>query len=184
MLRARQKIRIRQLETGETATIDAVFAGLSPTSRRHRFHGPVDTLSERSRALLADVDGADHVALVAEERHVGRWTPIGIARFVRVSEAAAEASIAVVDAAQRRGVARRLLTELAQVAAAAGLERLIGQIEPGNDAALGLLRSVLPDARCVRSRHVVAFTVEIRDRDVLTIDDVMADLREHALASV
>ena len=105
-------IHVRPLRRDEGAVLDTVFAGLSPQSRYLRFHSPIPQLAAPVRRALLAVDGRDHVALVA----MARGEPVGIARLIRDRLRPDEAEVAfeVVDAWQRRGVGRLLLTALAE----------------------------------------------------------------------
>ena len=110
-------IHVRPLRRDEAELLDTVFAGLSPQSRHLRFHSPIPRLTAPVRRALLAVDGRDHVALVAV---LARGEPVGIARLIRDRLRLDEAEIAfeVVDAWQRRGVGRLLLTALAERATA------------------------------------------------------------------
>lgn len=77
------RVRLRPLGAGETGPLLEVFAALGPRSRELRFMGPRLRLTAADLHQLTDVDGHDHVALVAESAD-GR--PVGIARFVRSAD--------------------------------------------------------------------------------------------------
>ncbi|WP_018504376.1 GNAT family N-acetyltransferase [Parafrankia discariae] len=130
-----------------------MFAGLSPRSRYLRFHAPLGTLPAAHRRALADVDHHDHIALVAVECH-----PLGIARLIRTGPAEAEVSVAVVDTAHRRGVARRLLAELDRHAVAAGVRELHANVLAENSAALALFRASFAQGPCVVEGDVLRLT--------------------------
>ncbi|WP_241832021.1 GNAT family N-acetyltransferase [Parafrankia soli] len=145
--------RIRLLRPGEQAIVDEVFAGLSPRSRYLRFHAPLGALPAAHRRALVDVDGRDHIALVAVERR-----PLGIARLIRTGPAEAEVSVAVVDDAHRNGVARRLLAELERRACAAGVRELHANVLAENTAALALFRASFAQGPCVVEGDVLRLT--------------------------
>jgi RimJ/RimL family protein N-acetyltransferase len=156
-------IYVRPLRRDEAGVLDRVFAGLSPQSRHLRFHSPIIRLTAPVRRALLAVDGRDHVALVA----VARGKPVGIARLIRDPRRSHEAEIAfeVVDAWQRRGVGRLLLTALAERATAIGVRRVRALVLPENAAAFAVLRSVFP-VRFVR-----------RDRDATELVCLVVDER-------
>jgi hypothetical protein len=52
-------VRLRELGPGEYYVLDAVLAGLSPTSRYHRFHSGAPRLHPHVRERLAAVNGRD-----------------------------------------------------------------------------------------------------------------------------
>lgn len=118
--------RIRPIGPDDRMFLDACFAGLSPESRRLRFFAAKPALTERDIALLTSVDGRDHIALGAVRvNDAGEETlPLGAARCIRAAPGAesAELAIAVVDAAQGRGVGRALLTHLTEAARRQGIK--------------------------------------------------------------
>lgn len=136
-------VQIRPLRRDEGALLDAVFAGLSPQSRYLRFHSPVHRMTASVRRALLDIDGHDHVALIALSP---RGEALGIARFIRDAARpdAAEVAVEVVDAHQGRGVGRRLLTALVEEAGRVGIGRVQALVLNGNTAARALLRAVFP----------------------------------------
>ena len=128
---------VRPLAAGDEATVLAVFDGLTPEQRLHRFHVPAPRLTEGMRRWLADVDGQDRVALVA-------WLadrPVGIARYYRVGPQQAEAAVAVVGQHTRRGIGGALVDALAEHAVGGGITELVFDITGTNTAALQLVRS-------------------------------------------
>ena len=127
-------ITVRPLRGGETGVVQAVFDRLGPQSRRLRFGGAKNVLSQAELEQLARVDG-DHHVLVA-------WSagePVGIARLVR-DGASADVAFAVVDDLQGNGVGTVLGQRLAEDARAAGIETLRATLTAENDASLALLK--------------------------------------------
>ncbi|QYN32165.1 GNAT family N-acetyltransferase [Pseudonocardia sp. DSM 110487] len=156
------------------AAVDAVFAGLSPRSRYLRFHSPVPRLPESVRARLVDIDGIRHAAVVAEARDLG---PIGIAQVFGAGNGTADVAVAVVDAWQRRGIGRRLLTSVAALAEEIGYTELRGSILPENVAMQRLARNVLPWARPWFDGETVQFVAAIGPAAwTVTHEDLLADL--------
>jgi GNAT superfamily N-acetyltransferase len=159
---------------GAEAAVDAVFAGLSPRSRYLRFHSPVPRLPASVRARLVDIDGARHAAVVAEACGVG---PIGLAQVFGPGHGSADVAVAVVDAWQRRGIGRRLLTAVAALAEEIGYSELRGSILPENVAMQRLARGVLPWARPWFDGETVQFVAAIGPAAwTVTHEDLLADL--------
>ena len=130
--------RIRVLHRDDGHLLDRIMAGMSSQSRYQRFHWPKRHLTESDRRFFTDVDGHDHIAVVA----IGDGgEPLGVARAIRHSTDArgAEIAVAVVDASQGNGVGSDLVARLARRAAAAGIERFVAHVlaETGLAAALG-----------------------------------------------
>jgi GNAT superfamily N-acetyltransferase len=158
---------------GAEAAVDAVFAGLSPRSRYLRFHSPIPRLPASVRARLVDIDGTRHAAVVA----VAGSDPIGIAQVFGPGHGTADVAVAVVDAWQRRGIGRRLLTAVAALAEEIGYTELRGSILPENVAMQRLARSVLPWARPWFDGETVQFVGAIGPAAwTVTHEDLLADL--------
>ena len=129
---------IRRLAGGELRPVLQVFEGLSERSRRLRFLGPKPRLREGELAQLVDVGCCGREAIVATDPATGR--AVGIARYVEVSSDTAEVAFEVVDDWQGRGVGRRLVLALAELASEHGLRRLSASIAVDNPAAMALMR--------------------------------------------
>lgn len=149
---ATQPALIRLLKADEAGpVVDAVFGGLSPESRRLRFHVPMPRLPGYARDRLTKVDGWSHVALAA-------WvagSPVGVGRVMRLSADRAEVSMAVVDAWQGRGIGRSMLARLTSVSARLGYRQLHAEVLAENAVMLHLLRETFPDAVQTRGRGVI-----------------------------
>jgi len=122
------------------AGADAGFRRLSEESQRRRFLAPKPQLSSRDLRYLTEVDGADHVALVAiacaEPRVI-----VGVARFVRLADdpTTAEMAIVVGDAHQRLGLGTLLARALADDALAHGVRRFSATVLAENEAVQRLI---------------------------------------------
>jgi len=171
---------VRGLGRDEGDLLGAIMVGLSPQSRYLRFHTPITELTPELRRVLLDVDGVRHLGLVAE---TGAGDPVGVASVFRNRQRPGEAEIAVavVDAWQRRGVGRRLVTAAAERARGLGVRRLTARVLPGNAAALGLFRSVFPVGLTSRDADNLVLVALLggpggRSDWLITADDVIADL--------
>jgi GNAT superfamily N-acetyltransferase len=138
-------VRVRPLRPSDAPGIQAGFEALSEMSRYYRFHSGMRRLPERLLRYLTEVDGIDHVALVAFE--VGATDAsrgVGVARFVRDRAAprTAEVAVTVLDRAQGRGVARRLLAELGEAARVRGIDTFKLSVIAGNQRARRLIASL------------------------------------------
>lgn len=155
-LAAVESLRIRPLVRGETATVQAVFDGLTPDQRAQRFHTAMPRLPRSMLARLADADGLHHVVLVAEVR--GR--AVGLGRYIRTGDGRAEIALEVVQEWTRRGLASRLLSALRAHAEAAGLTALEFEIQPWNRAAVRMALS--EDARLQLTAGAYVGTIAAR----------------------
>lgn len=128
-----ETMTIRPIVPEDRARLVAGFEETSEQSRFFRFMRGVDRLTDAELDYLVDVDGRDHVALVAVlESGVG----VGVARYVRDVQdpTAAEAALIVIDAHHGRGIGTRLLQELAEVAMTNGVEVFTAYVLPENRA--------------------------------------------------
>ena len=113
--------------------IKAFYDGLSPKSRYLRFHGfaRTDTVARAD----ARASGVDRLALIG--RRGGRV--VAVATYVGLREpGVAEVAFAVADADQHRGIATRMLEQLAEIAAGRGVHRFDAYVMYENRAMLGV----------------------------------------------
>jgi GNAT superfamily N-acetyltransferase len=120
-------LQVRPLRRDDGDLLDSVMAHMSTQSRYQRFHSPKPRLTATDRARLTNVDGHDHLALVALATD---GDALGVARGVRLSDdpRAAEVAVAIVDACQHQGIGTELISRLARRAAAVGIERLVAHV--------------------------------------------------------
>jgi len=137
---------IRELTGEDGAAVDAVSAGLSTHSRLVQYHPRLSRLTTPARAALLDLDGRDHLGLVAELPSSTGWGAVGTARLVRTGPDEAEIAVEVVDRWQRRGVGLRLLAELGARAESLGYAVLHAFVLPENRDAVRLLQRAFPGA--------------------------------------
>src|SRR3954447_1570083 len=135
-------IVIRPVHEDDRDLLARMFERLSHDSRRNRFRGRVDTLTEEDLDYLTDIDGYRHDALVAIE--LGEHEAVGVARFVRLPgrRELAEVAVEVVDEWQRRGVATALLLELTERARAAGVHEYSALVARDNEVMTDVLERI------------------------------------------
>ncbi|MCE7958324.1 MAG: GNAT family N-acetyltransferase, partial [Acidobacteria bacterium ACB2] len=96
---------------------------------------------------LTEVDGVDHVAIgAAALDEIGRYRPVGIARFVRLEERpdVAEPAVVVVDPWQGKGAGRILLERLVAAARQRGIRVFRSEVLVGNDPMLAIFEGIGP----------------------------------------
>ena len=115
---------------------------LSKESVQRRFLTPKSSFSRAELRYLTEVDGRDHVALVAENPAEPVRRLIAVARFVRLHDDphTAEAAIVVADDWQRRGLGSLLADELAGIARALEIRRVTATMASDNVPAHRLMR--------------------------------------------
>lgn len=121
-------ITIRPLDRSDRAALADAFAHLSEDTRRRRFGGLAKRLGERDLDRLTALDHHGHEALAAVDPDTGRI--LGVARYIVMpgDPRAAEVAVAVDDDWQGQGVGRRLISQLAERAAAEGITRLLAHV--------------------------------------------------------
>ena len=134
-LRDGRAAELRPLAPGEVESLQAVFEGLSPTSRADRYLVGVPRLTGSMRSVLTAVDGCRHIAWLASVD----GCPAGIARAIRVAPCTAEIAFEVVDEHQGRGLGIALLDAVTTVAAVSGVGRLQASVLPSNHRSRQLL---------------------------------------------
>lgn len=158
-----RSVRLRPLVRGEAGPVEEIFAGLGQGSREHRFLVPKDRLTGADLRQLTNVDGHDHVALVAE---TSDGHPVGVARFGRNADGdSADVAVAVVDHWQSKGVGTLLVSALAESAQRCGIRRFTLTIAHDNHAAFRLMRRFSGGARCLTvdryAAHVAVSLAEL-----------------------
>lgn len=143
MTRPLPPILFRHIRADDKGRLDAALQRLSPESRQRRFLMPKPRFSSSELRYLTEIDGFDHVAIVA----VSADDPdvfYGVGRFVRLTEDPETAEVAVVvgDALQGRGLGRELGRRLAGEARERGVKRFRATLLGENAAARRLLASI------------------------------------------
>jgi RimJ/RimL family protein N-acetyltransferase len=136
-------ITIRPIQPSDRELLAGALAHLSPASVRARFLAPKDHFTQRELDYLTQVDGYDHVALVAEVADdPGQW--IGVGRYVRLPDQpdTAEVAITVADEWQGKGLGRLLGTLLAQAAGECGIRQFVATMLADNVASHRLFASM------------------------------------------
>jgi RimJ/RimL family protein N-acetyltransferase len=135
--------RIRPILPGDKARLAKAFSLLSDETRQKRFLGPKPRLTAAELRYLTEVDGCDHVALIAVHAQRPEWV-LGVGRFVRDVQRhdTAEFAIVVGDAYQQGGLGRELSRRLVEAARARGVDRFTAWTLSDNVAVQRLIRSI------------------------------------------
>jgi acetyltransferase len=135
-------VTLRLLQPADRDIESAFVQGLSAETRSNRLLGGAVAITPEYIERLVNVDFSRDMALAATTM-LDEETLIGVARYVRDKTGdAAEFAIVVADAWQGRGIGRRLLEKLHQVAAGCGVKRLYGDILATNRPMLELVRKL------------------------------------------
>jgi GNAT superfamily N-acetyltransferase len=155
------ELTVVDLEPGDTASVLAVFEGLSPASRYQRF--------QSSRPIPSSVMLHHLAAVGAPNRmtHVARLDarPVGLIHWIRLPGTSdAEVACEVVDAAQHRGVGKALLRRAARSAEENGIVDFVATLFVGDPQLQRLARELggAPDhAEAGRFRIPVALAARV-----------------------
>ena len=126
---------IRPIRPDDEAALRRGLERLSPESRHLRFLAPKPRFTSSELRYLTEVDGVDHVALVAVLADDPEAI-VGVTRFVRLLEdpQAAEAAVVVADELQGQGLGRELGRRLADAARERGVRRFAATLLGDNVA--------------------------------------------------
>ena len=124
----------------EDAEMEREFVkNLSESSRYFRFMSSVRELTPAMLSRFTQIDYDREMAFVAVCEEDGREVEIGVARYVTNPDwQSCEFAIVVSDAWQGRGLGRRMLGRLIEVARLRGLKSMVGQVLAGNQGMLAL----------------------------------------------
>jgi ribosomal protein S18 acetylase RimI-like enzyme len=155
-------VTLRHVRPSDAAELRRNFLSLSPESRYRRFFRDVPDLSPSALRYLTEVDGRDHVAIVAVGYAPDLKTEIGygLGRFVRVpgEPDVAEAAITVIDPMHKRGLGRILALVLAEAARERGIRHFRGEVLATNVPMRGLLEGLGAE---IRSESADAITIDV-----------------------
>jgi RimJ/RimL family protein N-acetyltransferase len=145
------RLRIRPIEPGDKPRLETAIEQLSAESIRRRFLAAKPSLSRAELRYLTEVDGVDHLALVAVRDDDAEGIA-GVARCVRLEPGGdvAEFAIVVGDACQQQGLGTVLAAALADAACAVGIRRFAATTLADNDAVQRLM-----DTFAARLEHQV-----------------------------
>jgi len=130
-------VRIRPIRPEDKALLSWGLTHLSEATIQRRFLTPKPRFTAAELRYLTEVDGHDHVALVAID---GDGDLVGVGRFVRLEDPAeAEIAIVIADPLQGQGLGTRMGYELVEEALRHGIERFTAAMHGDNRPAHALM---------------------------------------------
>lgn len=133
---------LRDIRATDAVLVRDGFSRMSDESRYARFFYPIRELTTDQLRYFTQVDGRDHVAVVAlsADETVG----LGTARFIRDADdpKSAEFAVTIPDDAQGQGLGAALLDLLTEEAREVGVEYFVAQVHATNLKIRGLLKKV------------------------------------------
>jgi RimJ/RimL family protein N-acetyltransferase len=128
------QVLLRPIRADDKRMLAEGLRRLSPESVQRRFLTPKRSFSRAELRYLTEVDGRDHVALVAENPAEPTRRLIAVGRFVRLHDdpQAAEVAITVADDFQGRGLGSILGEHLAHSARNRGIRTFTATMSSQN----------------------------------------------------
>jgi GNAT superfamily N-acetyltransferase len=135
------RVRVRPIAPEDKPLLVEGLRRLSPEAAFRRFMSPKVSFSAAELRYLTEVDGHDHIALVAVDAQAPDRL-IAVARCVRTAHAPDTADFAIVvgDPWQGMGLGRRLADEIARRARAEGITKMSATMLAHNRPAFRLMR--------------------------------------------
>lgn len=137
-------MRLRPIRCTDKPALARFHRRLSAETRYRRYHSAKGDLTTSDLRYLTEVDGRDHVALVAERPgDTGEF--LGVARVV-VDGASdpreSEVAVVVADDAHGAGLGRELAHDVLERARLNGAERVVAHVQADNHRALRLFQGL------------------------------------------
>jgi len=134
-------VTLRPLRPQDVDIESAFVRGLSPETRHNRLLGGAIAITREYLERLTSIDYSRDMALAAAVM-LEKEVLIGVARYVLDDDGSAEFAIVIADSWQGRGIGRRMLGRLAEIARQRGVRRLYGDILSVNRPMLGLVQKL------------------------------------------
>jgi acetyltransferase len=137
------QLYVRHVKPSDKDAIAAGWLKLSPRSQYRRFLAPKPVLTAGDLRYLTEVDGHNHVALVAFDMQEPNRL-VAVARWVRLHDDphAAEVAVTVADDMQGKRIGKQLGVLLADEARGRGIERFTAALLAENRPALRLMATM------------------------------------------
>ena len=144
---------IRPIRADDKLLLSDGLRRLSPESVQRRFLTPKRSFSRAELRYLTEVDGRDHVALIALDPADPEHRLIAVGRFVRLPNdpEAADVAFTVADEWQGRGLGSLMGVHLVHLARNRGIRRFTATMSSDNRAAQRLLQKL---TRHLEQHHV------------------------------
>jgi RimJ/RimL family protein N-acetyltransferase len=153
-------IALRAVRPDDKERIIKAFRALDRRSVYLRFFSDRKEPSEEELRRVTECDGVSRAVLVATVGSGDEETIVGLGEYVR-SGAAADIAFAVEEDFQGRGIAGRLLQQLAHIARANGITRFEADVLAENTPMLNVLRRSGLPMRASQKEGVVHATLSL-----------------------
>ena len=169
------RLRLRFIAPSDQPLLARGMRQLSEQSRRQRFLVPRSKLTTAELRYLTEVDGRDHVAIVA----VFEDDPAqlaGVGRFIRDPQRPDEAEVAITiaDPLQGKGLGRTLGLALADVAKSLGIRRFTASLLGENTAAHRLFHAISRRVQTEYADGIADLVIELETREHAIVPAALA----------
>ncbi len=138
-----ETVTLRPIRPEDAAIEQAFVRSLSSESRRFRFMDTLRELTPKMLARFTQIDYDREMALIVTVERSGREVELGVCRYITNPDGAScEFAIVVADEQQGRGLGRRMMMQLIDVARTRGLQTMIGHVMGSNRGMLSLCQSL------------------------------------------
>ena len=158
-----EQLSIRAVRPDDRERIVKAFRGLDRRSVYLRFFSYKKELEDGELRRVTECDGVSKAVLVATVGRGEREVIVGLGEYAR-SGAAAEIAFAVEEDFQGRGIASRLLRQLADIARANGIVQFEADVLAENTPMLAVLRNSGLRMRTSHAQGVVHATLFLAER--------------------
>ena len=137
------QLYVRHVKPGDKELIRKAWLLLSEKSQQRRFLAPKPVLTASDLRYLTEIDGHDHVALIAVRMDDPNRL-VAVARYVRLKDdpEAAEVAVTVADPMHGKGIGKALGVLLADEARGRDVKRFVASIMADNKPALNLMATM------------------------------------------
>jgi acetyltransferase len=143
VLRDGAKVLLRPIRPEDAGLETAFVDALSDVSRRMRFQSGLRHLTPAMLARFTQIDYDREMALVAIEEGAGGEREVGVCRYIRLpDERTCEYAIVVADDWQGRGLGRRMMARLIDIARSRGLAEMLGWVLADNQPMLHMMSAM------------------------------------------
>jgi len=156
-------VEIRALRPGDRGGLLAAVDRSSAQSLYRRFFGVRRNFTEREIKAFSNVNFIDHVALVAVMEEHGRPAIVGGGRYIVLRPGRAEVAFTVIDEYQGKGIGKKLMHHLVDIARAAGIQEFIADVLPENTRMLNVFAKSSLHSKIERKAGVVEVTLRLVD---------------------
>ena len=163
-----KKILLRLVRPEDKERLQNGFGKLSSHSRYKRFFSTKQSLTNAELDYFTELDQDEHFAFGAVElnEHGDEGDGVGIARFIRLSDDAtsAEVAITVIDRLQGNGIGRIMLEKLLAAAAERNVSRFRFEYLPHNRGMQKLIQSVCQVVNNTKEGGIMVAETKVTDQ--------------------